>query len=105
MRGGVRVKIYLAGKICGDPEYRKKFREAARKLERSLGAAVLNPASLPEGMQAEDYMAICFAMLERADMAAFLPEWEQSRGAKLERAWCEYVGKPTMEVPYAKKQA
>ena len=97
------MKIYLGGKITGDPDYRQKFRKAARRLGRSLGAAVLNPAELPEGMQAEDYMAICFTMLERADMAAFLPDWETSKGAKLERAWCEYVGKPVLEVPYAEK--
>ena len=38
-------------------------------------------------------MRICFAMLESADTAAFLPDWEDSHGAQLEKHWCEYVGK------------
>ena len=38
-------------------------------------------------------MRICFAMLESADTAVFLPDWEDSPGAQLEKHWCEYVGK------------
>lgn len=37
-------------------------------------------------------MRICFAMLESADAAVFLPDWEDSPGAQLEKHWCEYVG-------------
>ena len=36
---------------------------------------------------------MCFAMLDSADMAAFLPDWAESPGARLEMHWCEYVGK------------
>lgn len=90
--------IYLAGKITGDPEYRKKFRAAARRLERSLGAVVINPGEHPEGMKAEDYMQMCFAALGRSDAAAFLPDWQESGGARLERAYCEYVGKPVLDL-------
>ena len=43
------MKIYIAGKITGDREYREKFREAAKALER-LGHVVLNPAILPDGL-------------------------------------------------------
>ena len=39
------------------------------------------------------YMRICFAMLESADTAVFLPDWEDGPGAQLEKHWCEYVGK------------
>lgn len=44
------MKIYIAGKITGDPKYRDRFRGEAEKLE-GLGHIVLNPAELPEGMQ------------------------------------------------------
>ena len=30
-----------------------------------------------------------------ADLCVFLPDWEESRGARLERAYCEYIGKRT----------
>lgn len=56
------MKVYLAGKITGDPNYREKFAAAAKKLES-------------------------------ADTAVFLPDWEDSPGAQLEKHWCEYVGK------------
>lgn len=86
-------KVYIAGKISGDPEYREKFAEAKRLLEE-MGRVVLNPAELPEGMQPADYMRICFAMIESADEVCFIEDWVNSKGAKLEKAWCEYVGKP-----------
>lgn len=38
------MKIYIAGKITGDPKYRERFREEAERLE-GLGHIVLNPAS------------------------------------------------------------
>lgn len=98
MKGGVDVIVYLAGRISGDPEYRKKFRAAARRLERSLGAVVLNPGEHPEGMKPEDYLQLCFSALGRADAAAFLPDWQQSAGARLERDYCEYVGKPILDL-------
>lgn len=39
------MKIYIAGKITGDPKYRDRFRDEAERLE-GLGHIVLNPAEL-----------------------------------------------------------
>lgn len=86
------MKIYIAGKITGDPCYKTKFDRVAQRLEMA-GHIAINPATLPQGMSPADYMRICFAMLDGADAAMFLPDWEDSAGAKLERAWCEYTGK------------
>lgn len=41
----------------------------------------------------EDYMRICFAMIDVADLVVFLPDAKDSAGARLEKAYCEYVGK------------
>lgn len=87
------MKVYLAGKISGDTGYRSKFSLAQEQLEDE-GHIVLNPAELPEGLTPEDYMAICFSMIHRADAAAFLPDWAESRGASLEHGYCRYIGKP-----------
>ena len=84
--------IYLAGKITGDPDYRAKFAEAKAKL-KAEGHIVLNPAELPEGMSKAAYMRICFAMIDVADAVVFLPDAAESAGARLERAYCEYIGK------------
>lgn len=89
------MKIYIAGKINGDAEYQEKFRRAQKLLE-DQGFVVLSPAVMPEGMRPADYMRICFAMMDGADVVAFLPDYEQSRGARLEFDWCQYTGKQTM---------
>lgn len=86
------MKVYIAGKITGDERYGEKFRRAEEAL-RAKGHRVLNPAVLPEGMSAGDYMRICFAMIDCADVVMFLPDWGQSGGALLESAYCRYVGK------------
>ena len=90
------MKIYISGKIAGDPDYKGKFARAAAQLER-LGATVINPATAPEGLAKLDYMRICFAEMEAVDYVVFLPDWVESAGAKLERAWCDYVGVPTAD--------
>lgn len=88
------MKIYIAGKITGDPDYFDKFQEEQDELE-ALGHIVLNPAQLPEGMSKAEYMRICFAMIDCAEAVCLLSDWEQSEGAKLERQYCEYIGKRT----------
>ena len=86
------MKIYIAGKITGDPDYRAKFADAQRQIE-AQGHIALNPATLPEGMEPKDYMRICFAMIDVADAVVFLPDAAESAGARLEMAYCEYIEK------------
>lgn len=88
----MRLKIYIAGKITGDPDYAEKFNTAAREYENS-GYIVLNPAMLPEGMLPSDYMRICLSMIDTADVVAFLPGYETSQGAQLELQYCLYTDK------------
>lgn len=88
------MKIYIAGKITGDKGYKAKFREEERRLT-AAGHIVLNPATLPAGLTPADYMRVCFAMMEVADVILFLPDYQESQGAMLEWAWCRYVGKQT----------
>lgn len=56
------MKVYLAGKITGDPNYREKFAAAAKKLEERAGVTVISPAVTPEGLKKADYMhLLCHA--------------------------------------------
>ena len=96
------MKAYIAGKITGDPDYKKKFEDGKKRLEE-MGHTVLSPAELPLGMSNGDYMRICFAMIDVADIVAFLPGWQESRGAKLENEYCQYISKQTFYLEYAKK--
>ena len=88
----MNLKIYIAGKITGDPQYKNKF-SAAEYEYRAAGHTVLNPALLPEGMLPADYMRICFAMIDTADVVAFLPGYKKSAGALLELQYCLYTDK------------
>lgn len=87
------MKIYIAGRITGNPDYKRQFDEYADAIERA-GHIPLNPAVLPGGMTPADYMRVCFAMIDSADMIAFLPGYRKSKGAMLELAYTEYICKP-----------
>ena len=91
------MKVYIAGKISGDPNYRAKFRAVSCRFTLP-GVSVLNPAELPEGMAPGDYMAVCLPMLLQADLVVFLPDWQDSRGARIEHALAEYAGKAIYEM-------
>ena len=89
----MKTKIYIAGKITGDPNYKAKFEAAAEEYQKKKGCIVLNPTWLPGGMLSADYMRICFAMIDTADVVAFLPGYETSPGAQLELQYCLYTDK------------
>jgi len=94
-------KIYIAGKIAGDKNYREKFLQAkADLIIKGVKAGeryqVMNPAVLPAGMESGDYMRICFSMLDSADAIYMLKDWKDSQGAILEYKYAEYVGKKIM---------
>lgn len=89
-----KLKVYIAGKITGNPEYAAEFNEAAERLSDDDDAIILNPAILPEGMSERDYMQITMAMLMTADLAVFLPGYKESEGAMIEWKMCEKVGIP-----------
>lgn len=92
---GSKKVIYIAGPITGVPKYWKAFDKAAAEFEKQ-GYTVLTSAHLPQGMSNEQYMHICFAMIDCADAVYFLPGWYLSAGATLENRHCQYVGKPRL---------
>lgn len=76
-------KVYLAGKITGDPNYREKFAAAEKDL-REQGYVVMNPAILPDGWEWEDYMSIGYEMMRACEIICFLPDWGDSTGTREE---------------------
>ena len=92
------MKVYIAGKITGNENYREKFATAQAELEKD-GHIVLNPSVMPEGLTNAEYMRICFEMIDIADVVVFLPGWQDSEGANLEYAYCIYVGKEAITSP------
>lgn len=76
-------KVFISGKITGDPNYREKFANAEKELKEK-GHIVMNPAIFPEGFTWEEYMKITLAMLDACDTIYLLPDWPESRGAQAE---------------------
>lgn len=84
--------IYIAGPITGVEEYWKPFEKAEEDLI-ALGYIPLSPARLPQGMTNEQYMRICFALIDSAD-AVLVLDHQYSEGVQVEWGYCRYVGKP-----------
>ncbi|WP_324002482.1 DUF4406 domain-containing protein [Aeromonas dhakensis] len=78
------VKVYVAGPMTGLPEFNRPAFFAAEAHLKSLGAQVMNPAILPDGWCHEAYMRIAIPMLMECEAVAFLPGWQQSKGARQE---------------------
>ena len=91
------MKVYISGRISGDPAYKEKFLKAEATL-KGWGDTVINPARLPEGLTPASYMRISVAAVEAADFLVLLPGWEQSKGARIEKLYAEYIGLHTYEL-------
>lgn len=83
------MKIYIAGKITGLVNYKKKFEMAERYLVEK-GHIVINPAMLPEGLgEHEVYMRICYSMIDAADAIYMLDNYRDSKGALMEKEYAK----------------
>lgn len=89
----LKTKIYIAGKITGDPNYKEKFAKMESELLKIPGTTVINPAALPTGLEPADYARICFAMINSSDIVVFAPNYKKSQGALLEMQYCRYIQK------------
>lgn len=86
------MKIYIAGKITDDKNYKSKFKRA-EKLLRSLGHSVMNPAWIApsDDFTWMDYMQISGMMQARCNAVYFLKDWKESEGAKIEFKRCHQL--------------
>lgn len=90
------MKVYVAGKIRGDKNYKAKFEKAEHHL-KTLGYYVMNPAVLPpSGFSHGEYMKICLAMIEVCDAVYMLPDWRKSKGARTEYKFASKKSKVIM---------
>lgn len=79
-----KLKIYIAGPMTGYAnDNRGAFNQKAALL-RQQGHCVLNPATLPAGLEQREYMDICYAMIRAANTLHMLEGWQNSTGAQAE---------------------
>ena len=94
-------KIYIAGKITGDADYKVKFDAGVLHL-LCLGweyKKIVNPVKeCPEGWSWWRCMVRCLRLLAGCEWVAMLPDWKDSRGARIEhraakllRKWILYI--------------
>ncbi|EBB1560884.1 DUF4406 domain-containing protein [Salmonella enterica] len=80
------MKVYIAGPMSGLSNFnRDRFNEIAALVVES-GNIPLNPATLPDGLPERDCMAVGIAMLQCADAIYLIEDWENSAGARAEKA-------------------
>ena len=96
-------KIYIAGKISGDPGYRTKFRLAEDYLQECHDYEmhdIVNPVEwCGENWSWLRCMALCLWLVADCAAVAMLPDWKQSRGARIEHRWAELLGKKMLYLP------
>lgn len=85
-------KIYIAGPMTGYENFNRDMFNSAADACLKNGAIPLNPATLPGGLEQNEYMDICFAMLRAATAIYMLKGFEKSKGAMAELAYAEKLG-------------
>ena len=94
------MRIYISGPITDTDDFAERFEDAAAIIAER-GNKYINPAKLAEVIPDADwttYMLIDRELLQEADAITMLPGWEQSRGARAERAFAIINGLPTYDL-------
>ncbi len=90
-------KIYIAGKITGDKCYRAKFRAAQELLQKEYGwnaCCIVNPVDeVPAEWPWWRQMVLCLRLVAGCRVVAMLPDWTESRGARIEHRWAQRLKK------------
>ena len=86
--------IYISGKITGDENYRKKFRDYELLIWRH-GDIIHNPIDFTPFLWVKNwycYMISCLWHLASCSHIYMLPDWKQSKGARIERKISMFFG-------------
>ena len=95
-----RKRIYISGPITGVANYKEIFSTAAAEL-READYDVIDPAEvnsyMPISCTHDEYMSMCYPMIDMCDAIYMLPNWQQSKGACIEYGYAKAKGKEIMQ--------
>lgn len=94
------MRMYISGPITGIPNYHQIFDEAKLKLMEKGYKDVINPAELDAvftDAQYEDYMDVCFKLIDMSDIILLLKGWKDSEGCRREVQYAEAKTKIIVE--------
>ena len=93
------MRVYISGKITGDPNYKEKFEKAEKHIE-SLGHIPINPAKLdlvmPKDATYIEFIEVCVQLLKFSDIVYFLSDFMDSKGAVYEFELARHFNKKTV---------
>lgn len=88
----IKGKVYISGPITGTDDYMQKFTIVARNLA-TMDYEVINPALilsfLPNSTTYEEYMSVCYPLIDMCDAVYLMHGWHDSKGARLEKKYAE----------------
>ena len=92
--------VYLSGAITGNENYKHDFSVAETYLTQ-MGYIVVSPAKLDElsneKLSYEQYMRVCYSLIDICDIIFMVSGWQKSKGANAELSYAKSLGK---EVKY-----
>lgn len=95
--------VYLSGKITGNENCKEQFAVAEKFMIRS-GYIVINPTQLEdistETLSYEQYMKICYKLIDISDIIFMVSGWKDSKGANAELTYAKSLGKKVMYQDY-----
>lgn len=80
--------VYISGKMTGEFGYEAVFADAVFLLRENGWRKIINPCCLSVlDLDYEQYMTICFAMIDASDVVYMLGNWKESPGAQRELSY------------------